>query len=95
MKDILFPKPFVFQFQRDVYKFIFILGGISLIGFFVVLPGLKANIDPEESENVNLEIFQKLMDSITIAIPPSLIASMNFGMLFALARLRFQNIFCI
>ena len=35
------------------------------------------------------------MDSITIAIPPSLIASMNFGMLFALARLRFQNIFCI
>lgn len=57
VKDILFPKPFVFQFQRDVYKFIFILGGISLIGFFAIIPGLKANIDPEESENVNLEIF--------------------------------------
>jgi cation-transporting P-type ATPase 13A2 len=45
VKDILFPKPFVFQFMRDVYKFIFLLGGISLIGFFGVLPGLLATLE--------------------------------------------------
>jgi len=35
----------VFQFQRDVYKFIFLLGGISLLGFFGVLPGLLKTIE--------------------------------------------------
>jgi cation-transporting ATPase 13A3/4/5 len=38
---------------------------------------------------------QKLADSLTIAVPPSLPASMNFGMIFALARLRRKNIYCI
>ncbi len=79
----------MFQFQRDVYKFIFLLGGIALIGFFCVLPGLLKTLESK------VEVVQKLADSITIAVPPSLPASMNFGMIFALARLRRRNIYCI
>ena len=45
VKDILFPKPFVFQFQRDVYKFVFLLAAISCIGFLCVIPGLTRTIE--------------------------------------------------
>jgi hypothetical protein len=31
--------------MRDVYKFIFLLGGVSLIGFFGVMPGLLSTIE--------------------------------------------------
>lgn len=89
VKDILYPKPFVFQFMRDVYKFIFLLGGIAMIGFFGVFPGLLNTIES------GVEVFQKLADSLTIAVPPSLPASMNFGVVFALARLRLKKIYCI
>jgi len=75
--------------MRDVYKFIFLLGGVSLIGFFGVMPGLLNTIES------GVEVFQKLADSITIAVPPSLPASMNFGIIFALARLRLNKIYCI
>jgi hypothetical protein len=31
--------------MRDVYRFIFLLGGVSLIGFFGVLPGLLRTLE--------------------------------------------------
>lgn len=79
----------MFQFQRDVYKFVFLLGGISLLGFFGVFPGLLKTIEEKK------EIILKLCDSITIAVPPSLPASMGIGMVYTLARLRKQKIYCI
>jgi cation-transporting P-type ATPase 13A2 len=40
VKDILFPKPYVFQFYRDTNKFIILLFVIAIIGFCGVIPGL-------------------------------------------------------
>ena len=89
VKDILFPKPYVFQFYRDVNKFIIVLFIIAIIGFLGTLPGIIKTIESRT------ERFQKLADSLTIAVPPSLPASLNFGIIFALARLRIKKIFCI
>jgi cation-transporting ATPase 13A2 len=89
VRDILYPKPFIFQFQRDVYKFIFLLAGFAFIGFFAVIPGLR------RAGLHGVELANKLIDLITIAVPPSLPAAMNFGVIFSLSRLKKEKIFCI
>ena len=78
VRDILYPKAFVFQFMRDVWKFVFLLAGCAFFGFFCVIPGLmKAGL-----RGGNLA--RKLIDLITIVIPPSLPAAMGFGVVFSL-----------
>ena len=78
VRDILYPKPFVFEFMRDVWKFVFLLAGFAFIGFFCVIPGLgKAGLRGKK-------LAFKLLDLITIAIPPSLPAAMGFGVVFSL-----------
>lgn len=89
MRNILFPKPLKMNFYRDINLYIIILFMVAMIGFFSVLPAVSREIDSK------LERFTKLVDTLTICVPPSLPASMNFGIVFALARLKQNEIYSL
>jgi magnesium-transporting ATPase (P-type) len=60
-----------------------VLGLITLLGFVILLPAMI-----KQSKTGFSDLLLTLLDSITITIPPSLPAAMNFGISFALDRLR-------
>jgi cation-transporting P-type ATPase 13A2 len=59
-----------------------------LIGFFITLPSSLKLVSTE------LLVF-KALNLITITVPPALPAAMSIGIVFALARLRKNQIYCI
>ena len=89
IRSILFPKPLHFTFFRDSMRFIFCMALIAVIGFiYTVVVFIKHNASP-------ILIAKKALDLFTIIIPPALPATMSVGLLYALRRLRRQDIFCI
>lgn len=88
IKSILFPKPNRFNFYADSLKFIAVLSIFSLVGFFISLPASLKYLS-------NKEVVFKALDLITITVPPALPAAMSAGLVFAMARLRKDQIYCI
>lgn len=88
IKSILYPKPHRFNFTSDSVKFLGIMGIFALIGFWITLP---------ENIKVYGAIYSivRLLDLITITVPPALPAAMSIGVVYALSRLRQRNIYCI
>ncbi|XP_043279713.1 polyamine-transporting ATPase 13A3-like [Venturia canescens] len=86
---ILYPPPADFKFDQDSYKFIGILAFISLLGFiYTVVTKASRGITAGD-------IAIKALDLITIVIPPALPAAMTVGKLYAQARLKKAQIYCI
>ncbi|XP_076242344.1 polyamine-transporting ATPase 13A3 isoform X2 [Calliopsis andreniformis] len=86
---ILYPPPADFKFDQDSYKFIGILALIATCGFIYTVVtkafrGITAG-----------HIAIKALDIITIVIPPALPAAMTVGKLYAQARLKRAQIYCI
>ncbi|XP_020280568.1 probable cation-transporting ATPase 13A3 [Pseudomyrmex gracilis] len=86
---ILYPPPADFKFDKDSYKFIGILAVIATCGCIYtivtkVLRGIPAG-----------DVAIKALDIITIIIPPALPAAMTVGKLYAQARLKRAQIYCI
>jgi cation-transporting ATPase 13A3/4/5 len=67
-----------------------ILGSITVIGFFVLLPGQLTEVDANF-----FRIIWNFFSYLTITISPALPAAMNFGISFALSRLKDEQIFCV
>ncbi|KAL1919402.1 uncharacterized protein VTP21DRAFT_2095 [Calcarisporiella thermophila] len=89
VRAILFPRPNVFKFYQDSFKFIGVLAFLAICGFFVSLYNfIKLNFD-------KWEMMLRALDLITIVVPPALPATMTIGTNFALRRLREKEIFCI
>lgn len=88
IKSILFPKPNRFSFHADSMKFVGVLAMIALVGFFITLPASLRFLS-------NKEVIIKALDLVTITVPPALPAAMSAGIVFALARLKRNQIFCI
>jgi cation-transporting ATPase 13A3/4/5 len=88
IKSILYPKPNRFSFHADSMKFIGVLAIIALGGFFVTLPTSLKELSRKE-------MIYKALDLITITVPPALPAAMSIGVVFAMSRLRKDQIFCI
>ncbi|KAJ8686408.1 hypothetical protein QAD02_022202 [Eretmocerus hayati] len=86
---ILYPPPVDFKFDQDSYKFILILSVIALCGFIYTV------ISKMEKGMPYLRIAAKALDLITIVVPPALPAVMTVGKLYAQARLKKQQIYCI
>ncbi|KAL1122052.1 hypothetical protein AAG570_003458 [Ranatra chinensis] len=89
VRSMLYPPPADFKFDRDSYKFIWILATIGTIGFIYTLyskstRGLDA-----------FDILIKALDLFTIVIPVALPAAMTVGKIYALSRLKKQRISCI
>ncbi|XP_034836725.1 polyamine-transporting ATPase 13A3-like isoform X3 [Maniola hyperantus] len=89
VRSILYPVPADFKFDRDSYKFIFILACISLIGlgYTVALKAARAMTAGD--------IVLKALDIITIVVPPALPAAMTVGKLYAVSRLKRARISCL
>ncbi|KAI9364521.1 hypothetical protein DFJ73DRAFT_809774 [Zopfochytrium polystomum] len=89
IRSIQFPKPHTFQFYRDSFRFIGVLGMIAAVGFSA---SLYNSYKFGESWT---DIFVRALDLITIIIPPALPATMAVGVSFSISRLRKAAIYCI
>lgn len=80
---------FFFPYLGHIYKFIQYLAVVAAAGFIYTVI-LKAQ------RNVPIsDILLKSLDLITIVIPPALPMAMTIGVIFAQARLKKSNIYCI
>ncbi|XP_022085443.1 cation-transporting ATPase 13A2-like isoform X2 [Acanthaster planci] len=89
IRTILFPKPVGFKFYRDALKFVGILSIIGLLGMIysiVILIYRQAD---------TMDSVWKVLDIITICVPPALPAAMTVGTVYAQNRLKKNGIFCI
>lgn len=89
VRSMLFPKPSGFKFYRDSFRYISVMAGIAMIGFFAsfinfIHFGLAWHL-----------IVVRALDLITIVVPPALPATLTIGTNFALSRLKQKQIFCI
>lgn len=74
-------------------KFILVLGFNALIAFLVSIPKFKQLLDDGSIEMKDVII--RVLDLITISVPPALPTCLSFGIGFSLKRLTKLNIFCI
>ncbi|KAK6965762.1 cation-transporting ATPase 13A3 [Biomphalaria glabrata] len=89
VRSIMYPKPLDFKFQRHALYYIGILALIALCGMIYTL---VLKIDRKDPDS---EIVIRVLDLITIIIPPALPAALAVGMVFSQRRLKFKNIYCI
>lgn len=86
---ILYPPPADFKFDKDSYKFIGILVFIATLAvIYTVVTKISRGITARD-------VTMKALDIITIVIPPALPAAMTVGKLYAQARLKRAQIYCI
>ena len=89
VRSIMYPKPNKFKFYEDSLKFIGFLAFLTLIGFIVSIPRMiELEYDPRT-------LVIRVLDMITITVPPALPACMSVGIAFAINRLRQKRIYCI
>ena len=62
---------------------------------FTSFPSFTTSLSLSLSLSQVKETFLRAFDVITIAVPPALPAALTVGIVYALARLRKKNIFCI
>uniref|UniRef100_UPI00398F33FC polyamine-transporting ATPase 13A2 isoform X2 n=1 Tax=Pristiophorus japonicus TaxID=55135 RepID=UPI00398F33FC len=89
ISSILYPKPLGFKFYKDAIKFIIFLAILAMIGdiySIVILEKQKVSVG---------RLLTRILDLITIVIPPALPAAMTVGTIYAQNRLKKYGIFCI
>ncbi|KAL5492027.1 hypothetical protein EMCRGX_G017415 [Ephydatia muelleri] len=89
VRSILYPKPLNFKFYLDAIKFVLLLAIIALVGFcytIIILQTRKYYLK---------ETLLRAFDVITIVVPPALPAALTVGTVYALQRLKKQQIYCI
>ncbi|XP_072334439.1 polyamine-transporting ATPase 13A2 isoform X2 [Scyliorhinus torazame] len=87
--SILYPKPLGFKFYKDAVKFICFLAVLALLGDIYSIVIL-------ERQHVSVgRLVKRVLDLITIIVPPALPAAMTVGTIYAQNRLKKYGIFCI
>ncbi|KAK7094175.1 polyamine-transporting ATPase 13A3-like isoform X3 [Littorina saxatilis] len=86
---ILYPKPLDFKFYRDSVKFILFLAVMASLGMVYSLIMYIRNGAPVD------QMIKRLLDIVTIIVPPALPAAMTVGTVYAQSRLKKEGIFCI
>ncbi|CAG5115111.1 unnamed protein product, partial [Candidula unifasciata] len=89
VRAILFPKPLDFKFYRDAMRFILCLAVIASMGMAYSLANYI--LMKEHVERTVLRV----LDIVTIIVPPALPAAMTVGTVYAQNRLKKSRIFCI
>lgn len=89
IRSIMFPKPVDFRFNRQIHKFIGVLGSLAAIGFLY-----SVALKTQRGADIK-QILISALDLITIVIPPALPAAMTIGIIYAQSRLKQNKIFCI
>jgi len=89
VRSILYSNQVFFKFYSDSFKFIGVLGCMALIGFiYIAIYLTSTHVETKE-------IIIRVLDIITVAVPPSLPAAMTVGIIYAQGRLKKRGIFCI
>ena len=89
IRDILYPKEIKFKFYADGMKFIGIMALLAVAAQCITLP-------IQLSKGVPYSILiDRTLDLLTVTVPPALPAAMSCGIVFAISRLKKQDIFCI
>ena len=89
IRDILYPKEIKFKFYSDGFKFVGIMAILALIAMGTTVP-MQIEL------HVPVEIYiDRALDLLTVTVPPALPAAMSCGIVFAINRLKKQDIFCI
>ena len=89
IRDILYPKEIKFKFYSDGMKFIAIMALLAVLAQGITLP-------IQIRDNVPVSVLvDRTLDLLTVTVPPALPAAMSCGVVFAITRLKKQNIFCI
>ncbi|BFZ23149.1 hypothetical protein BsWGS_26187 [Bradybaena similaris] len=89
VRAILFPKPLDFKFYRDAMRFILCLAVIASMGMAYSLANYIL-----KKEHVERTVL-RVLDIVTIIVPPALPAAMTVGTVYAQSRLKKSKIFCI
>ncbi|XP_050526454.1 polyamine-transporting ATPase 13A3-like [Daktulosphaira vitifoliae] len=89
VRSILYPPPTDFRFDKDSYRFIWILAIIAISG------SIYTAITKASRGLTIVDIIVKSLDLLTIVIPPALPAAMTVGKMYALRRLQKYQISCI
>ena len=89
VRSIMYPKPNKFKLYQDSIKFLLFLAALTFVGFIISLPRMLYLEFPPNT------IAIRILDLITITVPPALPACMAAGVTFALTRLRSEKIYCI
>ena len=87
VRKILYPQPIQFKFYQDSLKFVAALAILSGIGGLISIPTMK-------DEPIHF-MLDRLLNLVTITVPPALATVMSQGMAFAVISLKKKNIFCI
>lgn len=89
VRSILFPKPMGFQFYKDSIRFIVLLFIVAAFGMTYSLYLYISRGAPTS------QTILKVLDIITIVVPPALPAALTVGTVYAQGRLKTKGIFCI
>ncbi|EDV19820.1 uncharacterized protein TRIADDRAFT_61737 [Trichoplax adhaerens] len=89
VRDILYPKPMDLKLYRDAYGFLGCMAVLAVAGMIYSVAILIRN-------NVStLRIIARVVDVITIAVPPALPVALSIGAGYASYRLKKSGIYCI
>lgn len=89
VRSILFPKPNRFKFERDGLIFVLLMFLMALFGFCIAIRPLITG------GYLAGDFIIKLLDLVTIAVPPALPLTMSIGIGYSLGRLKDNKITCI
>ncbi|GFN76982.1 cation-transporting ATPase, partial [Plakobranchus ocellatus] len=89
VRAILFPKPLDIKFYQDAIKFILFLSVVASFGMTYSTINYILNHEPVET------IILRVLDIVTVVVPPALPAAMTVGTVYAQNRLKKSKIFCI
>ncbi|KAL5242619.1 hypothetical protein ACI65C_010029 [Semiaphis heraclei] len=89
VRSILYPPPADFRFDKDTYRFIWILAAVATSG------SIYTAVSKASRGLTVFDILVKSLDLFTIVIPPALPAAMTVGRLYALRRLQKHHLSCM
>ncbi|RLN91403.1 hypothetical protein BBJ28_00013569 [Nothophytophthora sp. Chile5] len=88
-RSILFPKPIVFEFERDSYRYLAVLWAVAIAAF------IKRVVEGSSVGTSFGTTLVNSLDLVTVAVPPALPLVLSSGIGFAMQRLQKGGIFCI
>jgi cation-transporting ATPase 13A3/4/5 len=89
IRDILYPKEVKFRFYTDGLKFVAIMAVVAILINVATIPKQReVGVTPAI-------LLDRTLDMIFITVPPAIPAALSCGVVFAITRLKRQDIFCI
>uniref|UniRef100_T1G367 P-type ATPase A domain-containing protein n=1 Tax=Helobdella robusta TaxID=6412 RepID=T1G367_HELRO len=87
--SILYPKSMDFKFTKDSYKYVAALSCVAVVGMVYTACCMALNGSVAE------DVIIRMLDIVTIVVPPALPAALTYSIAIAQYRLKRNSIFCL